>query len=146
MSPERVALLAELAGEILHHYARGRHLVGVDGTDPGAVARFADGLAAALRQAGADADRARASVEGLRAELLEPFRAGEGDALLVVDGPLLGTAAADALAWTLWIDADADGTALGGPGTRTAADAIVDVTDPEHPVRRFSDWCVVPRR
>jgi len=145
MTPERRELLDSLASEILHNYARGRRLVGVDGAEAERTAAFADDLAAALRAAGAQTSRSPfGGAEGFRERVVLPFRAGEGDALLVVDGPLLATTATEFFATTLWLDAD--GTGIGSGGVRTRADAIVDLHDPDRPVRRYSDWCVVPRR
>ena len=138
-------LYAELAAEILHHYGRGRHIVAVDGARADVVSAIADVLGRALAAAGASvARRSLAGLDGYTQTVVAAFRAGDGDAILVVDGPILGTAAAESLTWSLWLDTDGPG--IGGPGTRTSADAIVDVTDPDHPLRRFSDWCVVPRR
>ena len=143
MSPERAALLEELAREILHNYGTGRPLVGVDGADAVRVAGFADDLVAILREQGVEARESGFSTTEFHSTIAD-FRAGEGDALLVVNGPLLGSPFADAFAWTMWVDSGDPG--IGGQGTRTSADAIVDAIDPAHPIRRFSDWCVVPRR
>lgn len=142
----RAALLAELAAEIRHHYGHGRRLVGVDGPEHSAAPeRLADDLAVALRAEGTTVECLHLdSPADFGAERLAAFRAGTEDALLVVDGPFLGDRLADAFAWTAWLDTDGPG--IGSGGLRTSAHAIIDVTDPEHPVRRLSDWCVVPRR
>lgn len=135
----------ELAAEILHHYAAGRQIVAVDSAAPAAAGAAADALAEALRAAGAaGVTRARATADDFVESVARPFRTAEDDALLVVDGALLGTAAATALSWSMWVDVD--GPDIGGSSTRTKADAILDLTDPAHPIRRFSDWCVIPRR
>ncbi len=139
------ALYAELAAEILHHYGRGRHIVAVDGADADIVSATADELGRALAAAGASVSRCTlAGLDDYASSVVAPFRAGDSDEILVLDGPVLGTAAIGSLAWSMWLDTDGPG--IGEPGTRTSADAIVDVTDPAHPLRRFSDWCVVPRR
>jgi len=144
-APVHEALWTELAGEIVQHYATGRRIVAVDGADRSATSAAADRLADALRRAGATVDRrALDDLASYTSTVVAPFRAGAGDAVLVLDGPILGTPAADTLAWAMWLDTDGPG--IGGPGNRTTADAIVDVTDPAHPRRRFSDWCVIPRR
>lgn len=146
MGVERAALLEELAAEIRHHYGHGRRLVGVDGPSGSpAVPRLADELAAVLRTEGAAVERIHLASPGdFGPERLAAFRAGAGDALLVVDGPFLGDPLADAFAWTAWLDTE--GAGIGSGGLRTSAHAIIDVTDPAHPIRRLSDWCVVPRR
>ncbi len=151
-TPNKRAVLAELVRNILGNYPRGRVLVAVDGIATIVTAPFADDLAQAFRLAGHTAfrssvdqwERGRASIPPL------DWSAGAGDALLVIDGTHLHHASRVGQ-WhtTVWLDA---GTRVGPDAAvarylmttqpRALAAAIVDVTDPESPRRRFADSCV----
>lgn len=51
-APAKRDVLAELAGEILHNYGRGRAIVAIDGDDPVESGAFARDLAEAIHEAG----------------------------------------------------------------------------------------------
>jgi uridine kinase len=56
--PQKKDVLASIAEEFLHNYGRGRTLLAIDGAETAATGRFADDLAAALRQSGSTVFRA----------------------------------------------------------------------------------------
>jgi uridine kinase len=56
--PQKKDVLASIAEEYLHNYARGRTILAVDGADPAVAAAFADDLATAVRATGATVFRA----------------------------------------------------------------------------------------
>ena len=76
------------------------------------------------------------------------WRSGPHDAILLVDGTYLGRSELRGL-WNTWIrledtaavadDAEKLYTAEVDP--RTEATIVIDITDPEHPRRRFADSC-----
>lgn len=132
-----------IAEEFLHLYPRGARLLAVAGADADRSRAAADGLAAALTAAGPTVVRAHiAEVDetALRALIVAPFRAeGEPDRVLVVSGPgaLVSPTARGMWNYVLW-------QLAGEEPPHTAANALVDVTDPAHPTRRFADYCAVP--
>ncbi|WP_217177620.1 hypothetical protein [Streptomyces sp. AC495_CC817] len=128
--------------EFLHVYPRGTRLLAVAGADAERSRAAADALAEALRAAGHEVERAHVDtvdVDALRTELVEPFRAAQEPRVLVVSGPglLLGEQARGLWNFTLWQMA-------GDEPPHTVANALVDVTDPAHPFRRFADYCAAP--
>lgn len=133
----------EIASEFLHLYPRGRRLIAVAGADAERSRRSADELAVALTGAGVDVER-RHSDDGdesaLRTEVIAPFReASAGDTVLVVSGPpaLLSETARGMWHFIVW-------QLSGDEAPHTVANAIVDVTDPARPARRFADYCALP--
>lgn len=132
------------------------------------VAAFRRALVAPFRL-GTGASFVTAHFDHRRDSPIEPgWVSADADAVLVVDGAFLQRADLHGL-WnmSIWVDAPDDAresrlaalpavdrgadeaawrlyTADLDP--RTTATAIVDVADPEHPVRRLSDWCVAPPR
>jgi hypothetical protein len=134
---------SDISSEFLHLYPRGRRLVVVAGADAERSRRAADDLAVALSSAGQKVEREHSSdgdEQALRSDVIAPFRAeSDGAAVLVVSGPtaLLSTTARGLWNFIVW--------QLAGDETpHSIASAIVDVTDPEQPVRRFADYCALP--
>ncbi|UOE43181.1 hypothetical protein [Agromyces larvae] len=139
--------LDSILDEFLHNSPRGRRLLAVDGASPEQAARWADDLADRLRAKGQPATRVSngdAGEQALRAETIEPFRAGtlagadDPDTVLVVDGRGIIDGSAHGLwhfrVWTL------SGDELPNSG----ADVIVDATDEDAPTRYFYDYCKLP--
>ncbi|PWB96263.1 hypothetical protein [Homoserinimonas hongtaonis] len=179
-APQKNDVLGALADEILHNYARGRGVIGVDGRHNSGTAEFADDLAAMFLVQGRIVERTSldgytsvaAGVltvdgEGFRREVVTPFRAQPGDAMLIVDGTGAHLPAVRG-SWnfSIWLDSDADAEAKNHdaagssaePGAdtdaRTAeaeyvyaedpsrlATAIYNNRDPKHPRRVFADSC-----
>lgn len=142
----RDRLLDGIAAEFLHNAPRGRRLIAVEGSAIDGAAGFADDLAAVL--AAHDQAVVRASVgdageAALRADTIEPFRAGtlpgaSDDAVLVVDGRgLLDGGVRGIWHFSLWLLA-------GDELPHSGASVIVDVTDAESPKRFFYDYCALP--
>lgn len=131
-----------ITGEFLHLYPRGSRLLVVAGADAERSRTAADQLGAALESAGQLVRRAH-SVDGdeeaLRADVVSPFRAAQAAEVLVVSGPgiLLSTTARGIWNYAVW-------QLAGDEVPHTVADAIVDVTDPAAPTRRFADYCAAP--
>ncbi|MBO0980474.1 hypothetical protein [Microbacterium sp. SD291] len=131
---------AGIAGEFLHLYPRGGRILAVAGADAGRSGVAADHLEAALLAAGQTVERFAASDAGehaLRSDVVGPFREDpKRERVLLVSGPatLLGDRARGMWHFTLW-------QLAGEEPPYTVADAMVDVTDPEHPVRRLADYC-----
>ena len=132
-----------IASEFLHLYPRGKRLLAVAGADAERSRRAADDLAAALTDAGQTVERAH-SVDGddeaLRADVIAPFRAGAADGTaLIVSGPaaLLSENSRGLWNFTLWQLADDE-------PPHSVASALVDLTDPANPSRRFADYCALP--
>ncbi|MFJ4046474.1 hypothetical protein ACIPV2_12070 [Microbacterium sp. NPDC089987] len=129
----------DLAREFLHNYSRGARLLAVAATDPARSADFADMLAAALRTqgvvTGVVAQGGRGESE-LRSEVVAPMRDAGVDAVTIVCGDTSLLAERTRWMWhsSIWL-------AAGGEMANTDADAIVDITDPQHPTRRFADFC-----
>jgi len=133
---------AGIAGEFLHHYPRGSRLLAVAGADAERSRRAADYLAEALRAAGQEVRRAHSTdgdEQSLRDDVVSPFRAAQEPAVLVVSGPgiLLSTTARGIWNSAVW-------QLAGDEPPHTVADAIVDMTDPDAPTRRFADYCAAP--
>ncbi|KYK00308.1 hypothetical protein [Microbacterium sp. CH1] len=136
------AVWDSIAEEFLHLYPRGRRLVAVAGADAERSRAAADGLAAALTAAGQTVERAHTAdgeEAALRADVVGPFRAIDSDAVLLVSGPgaIVSPSVRGMWNYVLW-------QLAGDEPPHTAANALVDVTDPAHPTRRFADYCAVP--
>lgn len=133
----------DIAAEFLHLYRRGFRLLAVSGADGERSRLAADDLAAALIGAGQRVERAHApdgSESALRDDLVAPLRASDpGDLVLLVSGPaaLLGQGVRGMWNFAVW-------QLAGEEAPHTVAAAIVDVTDPGHPTRRFADFCALP--
>ncbi|CAH0148554.1 hypothetical protein [Microbacterium foliorum] len=133
----------DLAAEFLHLYPRGTRLLAVAGADAGRSRRAADDLAAALTAAGQSVERVHtddSDSRALRDVVISPFRANDtAGTVLIVSGPaaLLSPEARGLWNFTLW-------QLAGDEQPHTIASALVDVTDPEHPTRRFADYCALP--
>lgn len=133
----------DIASEFLHLYPRGRRLLAVAGAEAERSRHSADELAAALSATGLRVERTH-SADGdeqfLRTEVIAPFRAtSASDSVLVVSGPsaLLSETARGMWHYVVWQLADDE-------APHTVAAAIVDVTDPANPTRRFADYCALP--
>lgn len=136
------AVWDSIAEELLHLYPRGRRLVAVAGADAERSRTAADGLATALTAAGQTVERAHTAdgeEAALRTDVVGPFRATDSDAVLLVSGPgaIVSPSARGMWNYVLW-------QLAGDEAPHTAANALVDVTDPAHPTRRFADYCAVP--
>ena len=133
----------DIAAEFLHLYPRGTRLLAVAGADAGRSRRAADDLAAALTAAGQSVERVHSDdvdSAALRDVVISPFRANDtAGTVLIVSGPaaLLAPEARGMWNFTLW-------QLAGDEQPHTIASALVDVTDPEHPTRRFADYCALP--
>jgi len=145
---------ADVAREFLQHYARGPRFVAVTGVPAADPARVADALAAALREAGQDAERATLApgtgADTFREDVVAPFRSR--DAVLVVDGAgLLTPEFRGFWNFSLWVEHDPERSPdwsfvttgqkdpLGAP--REVASVLLDDTDPERPRRLWADSC-----
>jgi len=134
---------SDVSAEFLHLYPRGRRVLAVAGADAERSRHAADGLAAALTAAGQKVERAH-TVDGdeqaLRTGIIGPFRESpDGASVLVVSGPpaLLSETARGLWNFIVWqLSADEAPHAI--------ASALVDVTDPANPTRRFADYCALP--
>ncbi len=133
---------ASTAEEFLHLYPAGPRTIGVAGADAERSRAAADALEQTLRAQGQDVVRAHTD-EGeesaLREEIIAPFRIDPSDRILLVSGPaaLLSPGARGLWNFSVWQLADEE-------APHTAASALVDVTDPSHPARRFADYCALP--
>nr|WP_314841191.1 hypothetical protein [uncultured Microbacterium sp.] len=133
----------EIATEFLHLYPRGNRLLAVAGVDPERSRRAADDLATALTAAGQLVERAHTAdglAEQLRADIVAPFRSSTQDGrVLIVSGPaaLMSEGTRGLWNFTLW-------QLVGDEPPHSVASALVDVTDPANPVRRFADYCALP--
>lgn len=133
----------DISSEFVHLYPRGRRLLAVAGADAERSRRSADELAAALRTTGLEVERvhtADGDEQTLRTEVIAPFRtSAPSDGVLVVSGPpaLLSETARGMWHYVVWQLADDE-------APHTVAAAIVDVTDPGAPTRRFADYCALP--
>lgn len=128
-----------IVDEFLHNHRGGARLLAVAGADAAGSAAFADDLAHAFTEHGV----AAASVlqegrgeEALRAEVVSPLRAAGADAVTIVAGDASLLAGRTRWLWhsSVWL-------AAGDELVETEADVIVDVVDPQHPSRRFADFC-----
>jgi len=133
----------DISSEFLHLYPRGRRLLAVAGADPERSRRAADDLATALAAAGQEVERAH-SAEGIaqqvREDIVAPFRAREDSgAVLIVSGPAALLSESTRGIWNhiVW-------QLAGDEQPHSIASAIVDVTDPDNPTRRFADYCALP--
>lgn len=132
-----------IAGEFLHLYPRGNRLSAVAGADAERSRRAADDLAAALQAAGQTVERSHSDTgdaAALRADVVSPFRDSPQDGrILIVSGPaaLMSETARGMWNFTLWQMA-------GDEPPHSVASALVDVTDPDAPVRRTADYCALP--
>ena len=133
----------DIASEFLHLYPRGRRLLAVAGADAERSRLSADEVAAALEAAGLQVERvhtADGDEQALRTEVIAPFRASSAsESVLVVSGPpsLLSETARGMWHYVVW-------QLAGDEVPHTVAAAIVDVTDPANPTRRFADYCALP--
>ena len=145
---------AGVAAEFLQHYKRGPRFVAVTGVPDADSARAAELFAAALREAGQDAERTSVAPgmdqDAFREETVTPFRSR--DAVLVVDGPgLLTPEFRGFWNFSLWVEHDPERSPdwsfvttgqkdpLGAP--REVASVLLDDTDPERPRRLWADSC-----
>ncbi|WP_406249217.1 hypothetical protein ACI7YT_04155 [Microbacterium sp. M] len=129
-----------IALEFLHNNATGARLVVVAGADDNRSRRAADALATALEAHGESVERAdtiEVDPSVLREQLVSPFRADrEHDRVLVLAGPdrLLADENRGMWHFALWHSA-------GDEPTHADASALVDMTDPAAPRRRYADSC-----
>jgi len=142
----RDQLLDGIAEEFLQHASHGRRLIAVEASTTADAERFADDLASALAARGQAVVRRsvdRVEEATLRAELVEPFRAGtlpgaSADSVIVVDGQgLLDDGVRGIWHFSVWLTAD-------GALPHSGASVIVDVTDDAAPSRFFYDYCALP--
>jgi len=151
-APAKRDVFDEFATEILHNYAEGRWVIAVDGPQGAGQSEIADGIAASIEALGTTA--VRASTEGVadfRSEVLAPFRAGTGNAILIVDGrELLRPPLASIFVYSIWIGVAPDGAPESTEDQRAyertirprlTATANLNNSDPDHPRRTFSDSC-----
>lgn len=134
---------SDISSEFLHLYPRGRRLVVVAGADAERSRQAADGLAQALTAAGQQVERQH-SIDGdeqaLRADVIAPFRdSGDDAGILIVSGPsaLLSETARGLWNFIVW-------QLAGDEAPHAIASALVDMTDPANPTRRFADYCALP--
>lgn len=142
MTPEAPALYDDLMREFTHNYPRGARLLAVASIDADRSRVFAAHLAAAMERQGIDTRQITADGRdetALRAEVVEPFRRERPDATIIISGDtaLLTPEIRGLWHHALWLVA-------GDERPYTAASAIIDVTDPTQPTRRFADFCAVP--
>ncbi len=134
---------SDISSEFLHLYPRGRRLIAVAGADAERSRRAADDLGAALIAAEQQVERTHstdADEAALRDDVITPFRADSDPAtVLIVSGPagLLSPTARGLWNFIVWQLADDE-------APHSIANAIVDVTDPAAPTRRFADYCALP--
>ena len=157
-SPENpVQTLQRSLRDLMRQNARaGRVVVAVDGLDADRTRAFADGFAAVLGEDGTPVERASVgdSEPDVRERIVAPFRAGEGDAVLVVDGRFLHAPERRGLwNYSVWLESnppigsprpelpDAEKRYLATARPKAAASAIVENSDPAHPVQVFGDFC-----
>lgn len=138
-SLERRQLLEGIAREFLHRNPRGARLLAVAGADATEPAALATDLVTALRAQGTAANTVaqnRRDENALRSKVAAPLREARADAVTVVSGD--GSLLAPRTRWlwhsSIWLVA-------GDEEGNTEADAIIDVTDPQHPTRRYAEFC-----
>jgi hypothetical protein len=139
---DETSLQTSLIDEFLRSYPRGSRLIAVAGVDTDRSTAFAGTLASALQERGITASAVTPDApdaDTLRAEVVGPFRSAREDAVLIVAGDtsLLDSTRRGMWHFSIWLMA-------GDQVPHTAATALVDVTDPRHPSRRFADFCAVP--
>lgn len=132
---------ADIASEFVHLYPRGRRLLAVAGADAERSRLAADALSAALIAAEQPVVRehtAEGDEPGLRA-VVTAFREDSSVGILLLSGPasLLGERTRGMWHYAVW-------QLAGDEAPHTVAGAIVDMTDPAHPTRRFADYCALP--
>ncbi|CAH0219459.1 MULTISPECIES: hypothetical protein [unclassified Microbacterium] len=133
----------DIAAEFLHLYKRGARLLAVAGEDAERSRSAADDLAAALIAADQTVERmhtADGDEQRLRDEVIAPFRADpQTDRIVIVSGPadLMSQSVRGLWNYLLW-------QLAGDEQPHSAASALVDVTDPANPTRRFADYCALP--
>ncbi|MDQ0615594.1 hypothetical protein QF046_003235 [Microbacterium sp. W4I4] len=132
-------LLNSVIDEFLHSYAHGARLVAVSSPDRDRSAAFAAQLAAAFTSRGITATSVTPDApdaDTLRSEVVGPFRSARANAVLIVagDAGLLDDTRRGMWHFSIWLLA-------GDEKPHTAATALVDVTDPQHPFRQFADYC-----
>jgi hypothetical protein len=133
---------SEVSSEFLHLYPGGRRLVAVAGADAELSRRAADDLAGALTTAGEHVERRHSDGDepALRADVIAPFRAeSENTTVLIVSGPdaLVSTTARGLWNFIVW-------QLAGDEAPHSIASAIVDMSNPDTPTRRFADYCALP--
>lgn len=132
-------LLNSIVDEFLHSYARGSRLIAVASPDRDRSAAFAAQLTTALTARGTTATSVTPDApdaDALRSDVVGPFRSARENAVLVVAGAagLLDDTRRGMWHFSIWL--------MSGDETpHTAATALVDVTDPQHPLRQFADYC-----
>ena len=141
------ALLESIAQEFLHNSWKGRRLFAVEGESDELAARFADDLAVVLTERGEPAVRVSlgdVDEPVLRAETVEPFRAGElpgaenPETVLVVDGRrLLNLSVRGIWHFSVWVLA-------GDKLPHAFVNVVVDATDEAAPKRYYYDLCKLP--
>lgn len=140
-SPEE--LWDQLASEFLHLYPSGGRLIGVAGADADQSSTAADGLAQALERRGQVVQRwhsADGDETSLREGPIAQLRLDRNaERVLVVSGPgaLLSPSARGLWNFSVWQFG-------AGEQPHTAASALVDLSDPGRPQRRFADYCALP--
>lgn len=133
----------DIATEFLHLYPKGARLLAVSGADAERSRHAADEVAAALTAAGQSVERthtADGDEDRLRAEVIAPLRAdAQTDRVLITSGPaeLLSTTARGLWNFSVW-------QLVGDEAPHASASALVDITDPANPTRRFADYCALP--
>jgi hypothetical protein len=147
LTEARRELLESIADEFLHNSWTGRRLLAVEGASEGRASRFADDLATVLIEK--DQRAVRVSLgdvdeSTLRAETVEPFRAGtlagaeDDDTVLVVDGQrLLNLAVRGIWHFSVW-------TLAGDELPHSSVNVVVDDTDESAPKRYYYDLCKLP--
>lgn len=147
-APQKHDVLDALAEEILHNYSHGRAIVAIDSASAEASRAFADDLAGVFEERGVAVERAAfaGDLDGFRNSVLAPYRAGEGPAVLLVDGRfLLEESARGAWSTAVWLNGaptdEAGESYVKRVDPRWAAHAIYDVREPETPRRIFADAC-----
>jgi hypothetical protein len=154
-APEETDTMAALATEITGTHGVTRTLVAVDGQPGADVGHVADALVRAFTEQGVTAMHAAATstdIDGLRAEVVDPFRTtGTAAGVLVVTGThLLATKARSLWSWTLWVEADPDlrladddpyVAYLRHDDPKGHASAVLDTSDAAHPRRNWNDAC-----
>ena len=133
---------ADIASEFLHFYPRGRRLFAVAGADAERSRLTADALSSALVAAGQQVERTHTTDDDtsrVRTAVSEFRGAPKSDSILLVSGPssLLEERTRGMWNYATW-------QLVGDEPPHTVAGSIVDVTDPDHPVRRFADYCALP--
>lgn len=134
---------SDISSEFLHLYPRGRRLLVVAGADAERSRLAADDLARALAGAGQQVERkhtADADEQALRTDVIAPFRESvDTGSILLVSGPpaLLSETTRGLWNFIVW-------QLSGDEAPHSIASAIVDMTDPASPTRRFADYCALP--